>query len=287
MLHRWRIRNAAEQRIFVAAERFDECRIDPRDQRGRRTKVADEFDRPWSQGTDTAAPRTLKQADVGIAKTVDRLHRIANDEKRSAVVDVPFLQKPREQPIVDRRRVLELVDQYMLDTVIEGQCQVRRRVRVAERSQRRERDFGEIECTGASKRFAEFDDEYCERRGDGVDVGQFVDARAARWQLPNRGELLHQAASIEFRRERFEFGFLARRATSGCESLRFAEAAPGLPVAGGEQVRNEGPSVECVRQSAPSPVELQARSAFLGNTNEIVRDGVVEIGLDIVECASV
>ena len=69
-----------------------------------------------------------EDAHLGFAKAVDRLHRIADGEQRAPVTGLPSRGEPAQKLELRERRVLEFVDQQMIDPKIEREQQVGRRV---------------------------------------------------------------------------------------------------------------------------------------------------------------
>ena len=57
--------------------------------------------------------------DFGIAKPVDRLHRIADTEKGAAVTFLPTGHELFQKVILGNGRVLHFVDQQMTDLIVE------------------------------------------------------------------------------------------------------------------------------------------------------------------------
>ena len=96
---------------------------------------------------DAALLRQQEQRHVRVAKAVDRLHRVADQEQRAPVVGLPARRQQLEQAPLRLRRVLELIDEQMLDAAIEREQQLRRRVDVPERALRRERELDEVDGT--------------------------------------------------------------------------------------------------------------------------------------------
>src|SRR6478672_4895969 len=124
-----------------------ERRVDPRHDRGRRAKIARE--RQWLERNvaDAAPLRCKEQRQVRVAETVDRLHRIADEEQRAAVAALPTGRQELEQADLRLRSVLELVDEQVLDAPVEREQQLRRRVDAAERATGRETELDEVDAS--------------------------------------------------------------------------------------------------------------------------------------------
>ncbi len=86
-----------------------------------------------------------EQAHVRLAKAVDGLHGIADQEQRAPVVRRPALGELLQQREVTVRGVLELVDQDVADAVIERQREIGGRFVGAERLARRVGDLGVVD----------------------------------------------------------------------------------------------------------------------------------------------
>ena len=119
--------------------------VDPVDDGRRAAEVALQREAPQPHRADAALLREQEQRHVGVAKPIDRLHRIADEEQRAPVVGLPTRRQQLEQPALRLRGVLELVDEQVLDAPIEREQQLRRRVDLAERALRRECKLDEVD----------------------------------------------------------------------------------------------------------------------------------------------
>ena len=122
-----------------------ENRVDPVDDRRRAAEVALEREARQGDAADAELLRTQEQRHVRVAKAVDRLHRVADEKQRAAVVALPAGGQQLEQSQLRLRGVLELVDENVLDSAIECQQQIGRRLDLAQRAARRERELHEID----------------------------------------------------------------------------------------------------------------------------------------------
>ena len=77
-------------------------------------------------------PDIQKQANLRLAKTVDRLHRIADQEKGPAVSRCPAPRQRPEQGVLRLGRVLELIQQKVLKPPVNPQRKVAGRRLVAQ-----------------------------------------------------------------------------------------------------------------------------------------------------------
>ena len=72
------------------------------------------------QAADPFAGRFQKQPDLGLAKAIDGLHRVAHRERRPAIVPLPARSELLDEGVLADRSVLEFVDQQMLDLVVQA-----------------------------------------------------------------------------------------------------------------------------------------------------------------------
>ena len=145
MRNRRRVRHRAGSFILFGGQHFRESRVHPIDDAGLGTEIGRQAQRDQRHAGEPCMPRLQEQPDFGLAKSIDRLHRIADRKYRAAVVArLPAGGEALEQfPLADRS-VLEFVDEYVLDAHVERQQQIGRRLGVAQRAHRALRDFGEI-----------------------------------------------------------------------------------------------------------------------------------------------
>ena len=134
----------AGRNLVFRRKHAHECRVDPVHDVGRAAKVVREREARECDVADTTLLRAQEQRHVGVAKTVDRLHRIADEEQRATVVALPAGRQQLEQTQLRMRRVLEFVDENVLDAAIERQQQFRRSIHMTQRAARRERELHEI-----------------------------------------------------------------------------------------------------------------------------------------------
>ena len=112
-------------RTIRLAEHLVEDPVIPGDQQLRGAEVHHQFLRLKRRQAGTAAARILKESDLGLAKSVDRLLGIADEEQRIAFAirassarrrtcACPLLGEPLQQLHLRDRSVLELIDQEVL-----------------------------------------------------------------------------------------------------------------------------------------------------------------------------
>ena len=161
--------------------------IDPIDQGPLRAEIARERQRLERHGTDSLPTlRIEKQADVGIAKTVDRLHRIADDEQRPGIARRPPGGQLFDQVALSERSVLIFVDQEMFDSKVEREQKLGGSVGARQRPQRDQGRFVEIDRAGIGEHELEprgYARQHVEQRGDEAPRRLIV---ARRRQAPRR-----------------------------------------------------------------------------------------------------
>src|SRR5208337_303276 len=86
-----------------------------------------------------------EQLHLGVAEAVDRLHRVADEEQRPAIAARPAGGQAFDQLDLRARGVLKLVHEQMLDTRIEREQEVRRRIAALQRAQGDQRRLVEID----------------------------------------------------------------------------------------------------------------------------------------------
>ena len=127
--------------------------------------------------------RAQVETDLGLAKAVNRLHRIADGEQRATIAMLPAGRQRGEQLVLAARGVLELVDQHMLQPVVEAQRQVRRLVRAAQGAARAHLDFGKIHLAVVPEhqlQLARCVQQYCKQARQ---HGLLLHVQALLWQL--------------------------------------------------------------------------------------------------------
>ena len=88
-----------------------ESLIDPLDNFSTGAVVARQAQTSERNIADTVFPDAQEQADIGLAKAVDRLHWVADDEQRAAVVALPTSGQARQQIDLRGASVLKLINQ--------------------------------------------------------------------------------------------------------------------------------------------------------------------------------
>ncbi len=116
-----RIRVLYAAAIFLS-EDLSEYLIDARDQRVRAAEIGGEMDgiKKQREVAGNFKPQLLgarKKLGVGIAKEVDGLHGVADDEAGAALALGPGCDEMREQLMLAAAGVLEFVDQQVTNAV--------------------------------------------------------------------------------------------------------------------------------------------------------------------------
>ena len=107
-----------------------------------RAKVSCQRQRLERDATDSPVPLGgEKQADIGFAEAVNRLHRVADDKQAASVAGCPTLGKPLDQLVLCERGILELVEQQVLDAHVEREQQIGGPVFRRQGAQRDQRRF--------------------------------------------------------------------------------------------------------------------------------------------------
>ncbi len=107
-------------------------------------KLAERRERRERDRSDALARGFQKQRHLGLAETVDGLHRVAHDEERAAVALFPARGELREQLVLRHGGVLELVDEDVVDAVVEREHEIRGAVLGLEGAKRALGDLDEI-----------------------------------------------------------------------------------------------------------------------------------------------
>jgi len=95
--------------------------------------------------------RAQEQSDLGFAKTIDRLHRVADRKHGAAVARLPPGGQPGDEFVLADRGILELVDQQMPDAIVERKREIGWSIHAAESEQRTLRNLGEVDLPAGLK----------------------------------------------------------------------------------------------------------------------------------------
>jgi hypothetical protein len=133
MRGRGRVRHGARAAVGLARQDLRERGVEPVDEAALRAEVSAEGEPFELDRAEAALPGIQKQRDLGLAEAVDRLHRVADEEERAAVLRLPARSEKGQQFPLRHRGVLELVDQDVLDARVEGEQEVGRLVDRSER----------------------------------------------------------------------------------------------------------------------------------------------------------
>ena len=105
-------------------QHFLEHAIHPIDDTRLRAEVTHERQRLKPNVTDAFPLRPQEQTNLGLAKAIDRLHRVANHEQRSPIALLPARCEAQHQLVLAQRRVLKLIDEQMTNPIVECQRQL-------------------------------------------------------------------------------------------------------------------------------------------------------------------
>ena len=139
-------RDRSARRVFVRRKHVGKRSVHPIDQALLGAKVSRQGQRLERDTTD--APVSLsgkKQADIGFAEAVNRLHRVADDKQGTAIAGRPTLGKPLDQLVLCERRILELVQEQVLDPHVEREQQLGGPLLRGQGAQRDQRRFRVID----------------------------------------------------------------------------------------------------------------------------------------------
>ena len=234
-----RVRHRARRGVLARRHHRTERTVDPVDNPGLRTEVGGEANRLERNRADPPArPGAEELPDLGLAKAVNRLHRVADREQRPAVAPLPAGGEARNELVLADRGVLELVHQDVPHLVVEREREIGRRVVVAERAERGLRDLGEIHLPARREYDAERRDRVLEEVSDGFEHFPLRVGVGRGWQLVQRHERRAQQLGIGARFERLR----RRRLLAPCPILRQQRLRERLPCLGpaGPNARVEG-----------------------------------------------
>src|SRR6185437_9981370 len=102
-------RHRARAQIVALREEPSEGVVGPVDERRHRAEIAQQTQRSQSYGADAERASAQETADLRLAKLIDRLHRIANDEERAAIAGLPAGGQRFQELELRHGGVLELV----------------------------------------------------------------------------------------------------------------------------------------------------------------------------------
>ncbi len=96
-------------------------------------------------------PTFGEQRYIRIAKTIDRLHRIADSEKGVIAVGLPTLGEQFKKAHLAVGGILKLVHQQVANSVVEVQCKVRRARFISQTGASAQLQLSEIDCALTNK----------------------------------------------------------------------------------------------------------------------------------------
>ncbi|MGB3428888.1 MAG: hypothetical protein WBA53_12025 [Burkholderiaceae bacterium] len=182
-------RHGATDDVAFRRQHAREHAIHPLDDARLRAEVPRELERLQRQRPDTAVPRAQEQADLRLAETVDRLHRVTDHEQRAAIPSRPVGDESLDEFELGDRGVLELVDQQMTQARVERKRNVAGLL-VAKRLHGAMRHFAEIHRSRFGKHDPQFAGRPPQHIDDGPDDGPVVIRVPRRRKPPQPGQRL-------------------------------------------------------------------------------------------------
>lgn len=107
--------NGAGIRVIGARQQLREHAVDPIHHAALRTEVVGQLQEARPDLAHAPLGHLQEQADLGLAETVDGLHRVAHQEQRAAIAVLPAGGQRGQQVDLALAGVLEFVDQQMAD----------------------------------------------------------------------------------------------------------------------------------------------------------------------------
>ena len=138
------VRHRAAAHVVGAREDARESLIAPMHQRRRGPEIPAQRQRLEMQLVETGGAHGGEAPHLGIAKSVDRLHRIAHQEQRATVAVAPVPGQRDQQFILIARSVLELIDEDVFEVHADALGQGRRVAVLRQRLPRRAGDLGVV-----------------------------------------------------------------------------------------------------------------------------------------------
>ena len=148
---RWRVTHGAAFRIIQQRKNVRKGRVNPIDDRRIGAVVAIEAQVFEGNAADAILPHAQEESDIGLAETVDGLHRITDNEQRTAVIRLPATGQLFEQFDLYRAGILKLVHQQVRDAIVERLRQIGWRLIVTESQTGARGDLDEIDLTALLK----------------------------------------------------------------------------------------------------------------------------------------
>ena len=137
-------RHGALAQIVGLREKPAERLIGPADEPGCRAEIAPQLQRRQPDGADPEIAGAQEAADLGLAKLIDRLHRIADHEQRPAIAGLPAHGQRLEQIELRDGGVLELIHEDVPQRKSRTQGEIGRQPSLGERRSRGTGDVGVV-----------------------------------------------------------------------------------------------------------------------------------------------
>ena len=191
-----RIAHRSAQHVVRGRQHFREAGIHPLDHRDGRAEIHGERERFERDAAEAPRAHVEEEPHLGTAEPVDRLHRVPDEEQRAAISPAPAGRERFEQPDLRLRRVLELVDQHVLELRVEDECGIGRCFGGSERLARRRSKARIVRGT----RFREHEFEFRSREPEHAELREqrapLLGVVTRRGQSPHRGEQRHRAGML-------------------------------------------------------------------------------------------
>ena len=188
-----RIGDAAGARVVHCRKTGGKYRVVPLHDFRRTPEISVQGQRFKLHAADTGGAGAEKHADLGFAKTVDGLHRVADQEQRAAIARLPARGEQREQLGLLQRCVLEFVDQDVADARVQAQRQIGWIIHAAQRGARRGSDRRIIDASQLSEDHLELGDRQSQQPRERAQHLGLIGAQLRVGQQPQFGEQFQRA----------------------------------------------------------------------------------------------
>ena len=118
------IGHGTRKEILAQGECVAQHTVDPIHDGWMRAEVHRKRKRDGVDGAYPVFPGLEEKPHLRFAKTVDRLHGVAHQEQRPAIIRVPVPDQAGEQAVLTLGGVLELVDEQVRDAIVQAPGQV-------------------------------------------------------------------------------------------------------------------------------------------------------------------
>ncbi len=147
----WGVRNCAGFQIVFGRQNSGKSLVHPLNNFRARAEIDAQRQRFQPQGADAPYSRLEKQTNIGLPESINRLHRIAHQEKCAPIAGVPSGGQHFEQLKLRVGRVLKFVHQDVLDAVTHCEGQVGGRIQAPQRLRCADQKLREIHSPAFAK----------------------------------------------------------------------------------------------------------------------------------------